>query len=97
MNEGEQALLECRAPDSHPDQDIRWSAMYSKSNSKLSPSRETLMQVDSSSHYTQSLNGDLFFSYVKLSDDAQYYCHVDNNMLGEGKFRPVKLTVRPSK
>lgn len=91
VTEGDQALLECRAPDSYPDKNIYWSSYKSKGRS------EHIVNIDTLSHFATNRNGDLYFAYTKESDTGFYYCRVENEKLRRFENRMVKLKVLPSK
>lgn len=91
VTEGDQALLECRAPDSYPDKNIYWSSYKTTGRS------ENIVNIDSLAHFATSRNGDLYFSYTKQSDTGVYYCRVENEKLRRFESRMVKLKVLPSK
>lgn len=89
VNEGQRLLLACNAPDSYPDRNIYWSKSVSTSSFPL--------QLESSSHYSISEEGDLYFSYVTAKDKGVYYCSVENNNLRRVLKRTVVVFVNKGK
>ena len=89
IEEGQPALLACYAPDSYPDRNIYWSKLKNQGHFPL--------QLDTNSHFTSSLNGDLYFSYTSRSDEGVYYCSVENSKLRRFERRTVSLKVNRSK
>jgi len=89
VHEGDRALLNCYAPDSYPDRNIYWS--------KLQDQGHFPIQLDTNSHFTTSLSGDLYFSYISRSDEGVYYCSVENSKLRRFERRTVTLKVIKSK
>ena len=89
IEEGQPALLACYAPDSYPDRYIHWLKLRNRGHFPL--------QLDTNSHFTTSLDGDLYFSYTTRSDEGVYYCSVENSKLRRFERRTVSLKVTRSK
>ncbi|XP_066930934.1 contactin-4-like isoform X2 [Clytia hemisphaerica] len=85
IEEGQPALLACYAPDSYPDRYIHWLKLRNRGHFPL--------QLDTNSHFTTSLDGDLYFSYTTRSDEGVYYCSVENSKLRRFERRTVSLKV----
>ncbi|XP_057296977.1 contactin-3-like isoform X3 [Hydractinia symbiolongicarpus] len=81
-NEGMSAILPCNPPNSNPPGHIEWD-MTGK-----------VLQLGSS-HFSKSLDGDLYFAYTKSTDHGTYRCDIDNDHLGQYRSKTVVLEVRP--
>ena len=89
IEEGQPALLACHAPESYPDRNIYWSKVKDRGHFPV--------QQDTTSHFSTSLTGDLYFSYTTRSDEGVYYCSVENSKLRRFERRTVSLNVNRSK
>lgn len=83
-NEGMRAILPCNPPNSNPPGHIEWDR------------QRKVLQLGSS-HFSKSLDGDLYFAYTKSTDRGTYRCDIDNDRLGQYRSKKFVLEVRSSK
>ena len=85
---GESLVLRCQVPNTEPlkQRSLRWSKKDFHYADLLPP-------LETSSYYTISKNGDLYFSYVTSADTGSYVCLVGNTLLGKTEKRTIKLKV----